>query len=117
MLKVPLKVSTNQQILEWLDSLPWTVVLMIKNLSDWPWPPIEGFNWAGESAQETDRYHDVPSINDTTTYLELIEHKNVNRVYVTNPGIVHPKIYPLALGLKQGTFNKTIYDSIVKTGS
>jgi hypothetical protein len=113
MLREPLNVSMNRQVLQWLDSLPWPVVLMIKNLSDWPWPPIDGYNWAGETAHEHEKHHDVPTMNQTTTYMEIIEHQNVKRIYVTNPGLFHPKIHPLPLGLKQGTYNKSLYDSIV----
>jgi hypothetical protein len=63
--------------IEWLDSLPWPVKLVANNNLDWAWPD--------------DRISITP---------KLLQHDNLERLYVMNPVISHPKVTPLPIGLK-----------------
>ena len=63
--------------LSWLDTVPWPVTLIMNNNLAWSFP------------------HAKIPISERT-----LNHSRLQRMYVQNPNILHPKLKPLAIGPK-----------------
>jgi len=70
----------------WLNKQRHPITLIMNNNLDWPWP------------------HYLNSFTE-----EILEHKNIRYLYVSNPIITHEKVRPLPIGLKYQFHSRRIY--------
>jgi hypothetical protein len=106
LLQPPRTENSSEKLLNWLHQLPWPVILILQNTGDYPWPPIDN--------KTDDRKTFV-------SFTHVLDHDNLQKIFVQNPSILHPKIEPLPLGLKWDykKNNQTLdfFSSIARSGS
>ena len=78
--------ATEEYWLKWLDSLPWPVELLMNNNLDKPFPD-----------------ESIPIKTST------LAHKNIKKLFVMNPDILHPKVFPLPIGPKWQWMSSDLY--------